>query len=267
MTRIATWNVNSIKARTDLVALWLKTAKPDLLLLQELKCKDDDFPRIPFERLGYCIEAVGQKSYNGVAILSRLPLRVEHRRLPGEPADDQARYIEAAVEKPARNKHRRETFRVASLYLPNGNPAGSENFAYKLRWLERLVLHARRLREEGQPAILGGDFNVAPTDADVYDAFLWGNDALCRQEVRAKFRALLHLGFSDAIATLHPEPGHYTFWDYQNRAWTKNHGWRIDHLLLSPQALARLVGCGVDTEMRGKANPSDHVPVWCDLKT
>jgi len=264
MTRVVTWNVNSIKARVHAVSQWLKAENPDVLLVQETKCADDDFPHAEFRNLGYHAETVAQTGYNGVAILSRRPLRVERRRLPGDPEDDQARYIEALVE-PAASDKRRQIFRVASIYLPNGNPSGSERFAYKLDWMTRLVRHARRLVKEGDALVLGGDFNVAPTDADVYDPFLWGNDALCRPETRAKFRMLLKLGFTDAIAARHPEPGNYAFWDYQGRAWAKNFGWRIDHLLLSSQALARVVDCGIDKRPRGKERPSDHVPVWCDL--
>jgi exodeoxyribonuclease III len=266
MTRIVTWNVNSIKARIRVVASWLRAEKPDVLLMQEMKCIDDEFPRAEFENLGYHVQTAGQRAYNGVAILSRPPFIVEHRRLPGNPEDDQARYIEGVVELPARGERRWQTLRVASIYLPNGNPSDSKSFAYKLDWMTRLVRHARRLLKEEEAVVLGGDFNVAPTDADVYDPFIWGNDALCRPETRAKFRQVLKLGFTDVIATRHPEPGNYTFWDYQGGAWAKNHGWRIDHLLLSPQALARLADCGIDKTPRGKEKPSDHVPVWCSLE-
>lgn len=265
MTRVVTWNVNSIKARVHAVANWIKTEKPDVLLMQETKCTDDGFPRAEFENLGYRVETAGQKSYNGVAILSRLPLDVKQRRLPGDPEDDEARYIEAVVE-PTGGKRARPALRIASIYLPNGNPAGSESFAYKLDWMKRLVRHARRLLKEKELLVLGGDFNVAPTDADVYDPFLWGNDAVCRPEARANFRKLLKLGFTDVIARRHPEPGSYTFWDYQGRAWAQNHGWQIDHLLLSPQAVIGLVDCGIDKRPRSQEKPSDHVPVWCDLK-
>jgi exodeoxyribonuclease-3 len=152
------------------------------------------------------------------------------------------------------------------MYIPNGNPAGSGNFAYKLNWLTRLIGHARELMKRKELLVLGGDYNVAPTDADVYDPLIWGNDALCRPEARAKFRSLLRLGLTDAIAARHPEPGNYTFWDYQGSAWAKNHGWRIDHLLLSTLAMNRLVNCGIDRKERDKPLPSDHVPVWCELR-
>jgi exodeoxyribonuclease-3 len=266
MTRVVTWNVNSIKARIRIVTRWLKAEQPDVLLMQETKCTDDAFPRDEFAALGYHIETVGQRAYNGVAILSRHPLEVAHRRLPGNPGDDQARYIEAVVVSPAAKRRRaRAAMRVASIYLPNGNPTGSENFGYKVDCMMRLVRHARRLAKSGEVVVLGGDYNVAPSDADVYDPVGWRYDALCQPEPRAEFQELLKLGFADAIATRHPEPGNYTFWDYQGRAWQRNHGWRIDHLLLSPQALGRLVECGIDKKERGKASPSDHVPVWCDL--
>ena len=173
---------------------------------------DDEFPRKEFENLAYHVETAGQRAYNGVAILSRSPLRVEHRRLPGNPEDDQARYIEATVELPAKRKRPRQALRVVSLYLPNGNPAGSESFAYKLGWMTRLIRHARQLLKEEEVLVLGGDFNVAPTDADVFDPFLWGNDALCRPETRTKFRKLLGLGLTDAIPARHPQPGNYACW-------------------------------------------------------
>jgi len=265
-TRVATWNVNSIKARSQVVARWLNAERPDLLLIQETKCTDQAFPRSEFADLGYRIETVGQKSYNGVGILSRAPLAVEWRRLPDDSEDNEARYIEAVVELPIAGKRKRQGLRVASLYLPNGNPAGSDSFLYKIDCMMRLISHARRLLKEPEPVILGGDFNVAPTDADVYDPSLFGNDALCRPETRARFRELLALGFTDAIAANHPGAGNYTFWDYQDRAFPKNHGWRIDHLLLSDRVLPLLVDCGIDKQPRSAAKPSDHVPVWCDLR-
>jgi exodeoxyribonuclease-3 len=266
MIRIATWNVNSIKARVGIVTGWIKAKKPDVLLMQEVKCRDDEFPRAEFERLGYHAETVGQKAYNGVAILSRLPMRVERRRLPGNATDDQARYIEVMIEPPAKDKRHRSTLRIASIYLPNGNPVGSEQFTYKLDWMTRLIRHARGLLKKDDVLALGGDYNVAPTDSDVYDSIAWANDSLCRPEARAKFRELLKLGFTDVIATRHPEPGNYTFWDYQARAWPKNHGWRIDHILLPARSRSLLADCGIDRQVRDGDKPSDHVPVWCDLK-
>lgn len=265
-TRIATWNVNSIKARTRVVTRWLEAETPEVLLLQETKCSEELFPRPEFEDLGYRIETVGQKGYNGVAVMSRAAFTVERRRLPGHPGDDEARYIEGLVELPTEGRRKPRELRVVSLYVPNGNPAGSESFLYKIDWLKRLIDHARQLLKETEPLILGGDFNVAPTDADVYDPSLFGNDALCHPEIRARFRELLTTGFTDVVAAHYPAPGNYTFWDYQDRAWPKNHGWRIDHLLLSPRALALLADCGIDKKPRGMQQPSDHVPVWCDLR-
>ena len=267
MTRIATWNVNSIKAHLASTLAWAKSEKPDVLLLQEIKCLDDGFPRLEFEDLGYNVETVGQKTYNGVAILSRHPMTVEQRSLPGAKDDEPARYIEALIEVPGEQKSsKRQVLRAASIYLPNGNPSGTEKFAYKLAWMDRLIAHAKALQKEEEILVLGGDYNVCPTDADVYDPEGWRDDALCRPESRAKYRELLYLGYTDAIAARHPEPGNYTFWDYQAGAWSKDHGLRIDHLALSPQAADRLADCGIDKRPRGKEKPSDHVPVWCDLE-
>jgi exodeoxyribonuclease-3 len=238
MTRVVTWNVNSIKTRVGVVRSWLKSNKPDVLLMQEIKCRDSEFPRREFEDLGYKVETAGQRIYNGIAILSRAPLRVEHRRLPGNPKDDQARYIEAVIELPTKGKRRRPTLRVASIYLPNGNPAGSESFAYKIDWMMRLIRHARELLKEEEVLVLGGDYNVAPTDTDVYDPIGWANDALCRPETRAKFGELLNLGFTDVIASRHPEPGNHVL-GLSSPSLAQNYGWRIDHLLLSAQALRR----------------------------
>jgi exodeoxyribonuclease-3 len=266
MICVATWNVNSIKARVGVAAAWLEGRKPDVLLMQEIKCSNSEFPRGTFEKMGFNVEVVGQRSHNGVAILSGSPLRVEHRRVPGRPHGDLARYIEAVIETPSKGKKLRGTLRVASIYVPNGNPVGSEQFAYKIDWMTHLVRHARGLLKRKEVLVLGGDYNVAPTDIDVYDPVAWANDALCRPETRAKFRELLSLGLTDAIATSHPEPENYTFWDYQAQAWPKNHGLRIDHILLSAQAMSALVTCGIDKQLRGKSKPSDHVPVWCELQ-
>jgi exodeoxyribonuclease-3 len=268
MTRIATWNVNSIKAHLASTLAWVKSEKPDVLLLQEIKCLDDGFPRMEFEDLGYNVETVGQKTYNGVAILSRHPMTVERRALPGAANEDEpARYIEALIEVPGETKKsKRHVLRAASIYLPNGNPSGSDKFAYKLAWMTRLIDRAKALLKEEEILVLGGDYNVCPTDGDVYDPEGWRDDALCRPEARARYRELLHLGYTDAIAARHPEPGNYTFWDYQAGAWAKDHGLRIDHLVLSPQAVDRLADCGIDKRPRGKEKPSDHVPVWCILE-
>ena len=255
--RIATWNVNSVRARLPVVLDWLATAAPDVLLLQEIKCQDDGFPALEFQSLGYRTAVHGQKSYNGVAILARLPPEQVSCRLPGDEADEQARWIEATI----------AGIRVVSLYLPNGNPAPGDKFDYKLGWMDRLVERGRDLLRGGQPVVLAGDYNVCPTDADVYDPPGWHDDALCRPESRAAFRRLLHLGYTDAIRALHPDAARaYTFWDYQAGAWPRDLGLRIDHLLLSPQAADRLVDAGIDKEPRGRDKASDHTPAWVELR-
>jgi exodeoxyribonuclease-3 len=253
--KIATWNVNSVKARLPHLLRWLKDATPDVVLLQEIKVQTDDFPALEVEELGYNIAVVGQKSYNGVAILSKQPLEVEHKALPGGSDDAQARYLEAVV----------GTIRVASIYLPNGNPIGTEKFTYKLAWIERLFSHVGRLLELEEAFVLGGDYNVVPTDDDVYDPVAWKDDALCRPESRSRFRALLYLGLTDAFRALHSETHRYTFWDYQSGRWQRDEGLRIDHLLLSPQAADRLEACDIDRAPRAWERASDHTPVWCTL--
>lgn len=259
VVKIAAWNVNSIKARIARVLEYLRHAKPDIALLQETKCMDDGFPRMEIEDLGYNLAIKGQKSYNGVAILSKYPLEDVVTELPGEPADDHARYIEAFV------SCGKTPLRVASIYLPNGNPVDSEKFPYKLAWLERLRKHAKELLKNEEVLVLGGDYNVCPTDDDVYDPEIFANDALCRTESRAGFRKILNLGFTDAFRALNDTPHAYTFWDYQAGAWAKDHGLRIDHILLSPQAADRLQASGIDRKERGKDKASDHAPVWCEL--
>jgi exodeoxyribonuclease-3 len=257
--RIATWNVNSIKAHLDAVTAWLKAEPVDVLCLQEIKVVDEAFPQSVFEDLGYNCAVHGQKTYNGVAILSKRPIEEHSARLPGDKSDDHARYIEAVISTDG------PSLRVASIYLPNGNPAPGEKFDYKLAWMERLHKHARKLLALEEPLVLAGDYNVIPTEHDVYDAAAWTNDALYRPETRAAFRSIVNLGFTDAIRACHAEPGIYTFWDYQGGAWQKNHGLRIDHLLLSPQAADRLKTAVVDSRPRAWEKPSDHVPVWCEL--
>lgn len=256
MVKIATWNVNSIKARLPNVLAWMDDAAPDVLLLQEIKCQEENFPALEFQERGYQTAVVGQKSYNGVAIASRLPLSVVHRSLPGDDDDMQARYVEALAG---------DDLRVASLYLPNGNPVSSEKYTYKLAWMDRLWRHARHLLTCNGITVLGGDYNVCPTDDDVYDPEAWAEDALCRPEPRNKFRALLNLGYTDAYRALNRESHRYTFWDYQGGAWQRDNGLRIDHLLLSPQAADRLQASDIDRGPRGKEKASDHTPVWCEL--
>ena len=255
--KIATWNVNSIKARLPRVLEWLSEAGPDVALLQETKTVDEGFPALEIEELGYNIAVCGQKSYNGVAILSKRPIEDVVTRLPGDDDDDQARYIEALI----------GDTRVASIYLPNGNPVDGPKFPYKLAWMDRLYDHARSLLAHEDSVVLGGDYNIAPADGDIYDPAAWADDALCRPEARARFRAVLHLGYTEAYRALHSAPDAYSFWDYQKGRWQRDEGLRIDHLLLSPQAADRLMACDIDKTPRGhKEKPSDHTPVWCELE-
>jgi len=257
--KLATWNVNSVKARLETVTAWLKEASPDIVCMQEIKCTDDSFPAAAFEELGYNCAVHGQKTYNGVAILSKRPLEDLTPRLPGGDGDEHARYLEAIV------SGEKGTIRVASIYAPNGNPIGTDKFAYKLGWLERLATHARGLLAFEEPLALMGDFNVIPSPDDVYDPKAWLEDALFQPESRAALRRFENLGFTDAFRACHAETHQYTFWDYQAGAWQKNHGIRIDYIFLSPQAADRLRACGIDKHVRGRDKPSDHVPVWCEL--
>jgi len=256
--RIATWNVNSINARLETVVRWFEEAQPDVACLQELKCLDEKFPAEPFERLGYNLAIHGQKTYNGVAILSKRPLEDVRRGLPEGEGDDHARYIEAVVSGP-------EPVRVASIYLPNGNPVSTEKFAYKLAWMERLQRHAQALLALEEPLVLLGDYNVIPEPRDAEFPANWTGDALFQPESRAAFRALKWLGLYDAYLQADGAPGAYTFWDYQAGAWQRNNGIRIDHALLSPQAVDRLRGVSIHRDVRGWEKPSDHVPLVVDL--
>ncbi len=257
--RIATWNVNSIKQRMDNLTAWLAERQPDIVCLQETKCVDDTFPREPIEALGYNVEVHGQKTFNGVAVLSKLPFDEVTARLPGDDGDDHARFIEAVVSTAT------GALRVGCLYLPNGNPPTTEKYIYKISWMDRLFDYAsERLRLE-EPFVLAGDFNVIPSELDARNPAAWSGDALFLPQTRQKFRALLNLGLSDAVRAASEGPGPFTFWDYQAGAWQKNDGIRIDHLLLSPQATDRLTGVGVDRHVRAWEKPSDHVPVWADF--
>ena len=256
--RLATWNVNSINARIDSVVDWFTRVQPDVACLQELKCVDEKFPREPFEALGYNIEVHGQKTYNGVALLSKTPLEDVRRGLPGGDGDDHARYIEAVVSGP-------RPIRVAGIYLPNGNPIGTDKFTYKLGWMERLNKHARELLAYEEPLAIAGDFNVIPEPADADKPEGWLGDALFQPESRAAYRALQWLGLTDAYMQTDGRPGGYTFWDYQAGAWQRNHGIRIDHVLLSPQAADLLKGVEIHREVRDGEKPSDHVPVVVEL--
>jgi exodeoxyribonuclease-3 len=260
---IATFNVNSVKARLHAVTAWLDTAKPDIACLQEIKTVDADFPHAPFEERGYNVITHGQKSYNGVAILSKIPFE-EHRSgldpLPGsDEIDDQARYIEAVV------MGRRGPVRVASIYLPNGNPTEgdgglSAKYLYKLDWMERLRLRAKELLAYEEPLILAGDYNVIPTEDDVYDPIAWEGDAAFRPETHARYNAIKWLGLTSAYEQKDGRPHEYTFWDYQAGAWRRNNGIRIDHLLCSASAADKLTAVRIDKHIRALEKPSDHVP-------
>lgn len=258
--RIATWNVNSIKQRMDSLLAWLKERAPDVVCLQETKCIDEGFPREPIEALGYNVAIHGQKTFNGVAILSKIPFDEVTPRLPGDAEDDHARFIEAQVSAGG------GAVRIASLYLPNGNPAGTDKYTYKLRWMDRLLRYAHDRMALEEPLVLAGDYNVIPDPRDARDPTVWTSDALFLPQTRGKFQALINLGLTDALRATADEGGLYTFWDYQAGAWQKNNGIRIDHLLLSPQAADRLTGAGVDKHVRGWEKPSDHVPVYVDLR-
>ncbi|MBX6426615.1 MAG: exodeoxyribonuclease III [Variibacter sp.] len=257
--RIASWNVNSIKQRLGNLLAWLSETRPDIVCLQETKCVDDAFPREAIEAAGYNVAVHGQKTFNGVAILSKLPFDEVTARLPGDPEDDHARFLEAVV------STREGALRIASIYLPNGNPPQTEKYAYKLKWMERLLHYVPQRLALEEPLILAGDYNVIPAEEDVYDPEAWRGDALFLPDTRARFRALVHLGLTDAVRAASDAPGLYTFWDYQAGAWQRNNGLRIDHLLLSPQAADRLKAVGIDKFMRGRERPSDHVPVWADF--
>lgn len=256
--RIATWNVNSVNARLETVVRWFEEAKPDVACLQEIKCVDEKFPAEAFERLGYNVAVHGQKTYNGVALLSKTPLEDVRKGLPGDDADEQARYIEALVAGP-------EPVRVGCLYLPNGNPIATEKFAYKLNWMARLNAHARELLALEEPFVLTGDFNVIPEARDAEFPNNWLGDALFQPESRAAFRALKNLGLTEAYLQADGASGAYTFWDYQAGAWQRNNGIRIDHALLSPQAADRLAGVSIHRDVRAWEKPSDHVPLIVEL--
>ena len=258
--RIATWNINGVRARIANLQTWLRDEAPDVVCLQEIKCVDEAFPTAEIESLGYNVATHGQKGFNGVAILSKRPMEEVSGGLPGDEEDLHARFIEAIV--PGDHGG---TVRVASIYLPNGNPVESDKFAYKLAWLERLLVHARERLLLEEPMVLAGDYNVIPTELDANNPKKWVNDALFQPESRSLFRALANLGLTDAIRIHEPGPGVYTFWDYTGGAWQKNDGIRIDHLMLSPQATDRMTAAGVDRAVRSWEKPSDHVPAWVDL--
>ncbi|AXI55220.1 exodeoxyribonuclease III [Sulfitobacter sp. JL08] len=256
--KIASFNINGIKARIAALPDWLDEAKPDVVVLQEIKSVDEAFKRDLFEDRGYNVETHGQKSFNGVAILSKLPLEDVSRGLPGDDEDEQARWIEATVV----GKH---AVRVCGLYLPNGNPAPGPKFDYKLAWMARLQHRAAQLLSDEMPALMAGDYNVIPQAEDAARPDAWREDALFRPESRAAFQRILNLGFTDAFRARTQGPGHYSFWDYQAGAWNKNDGIRIDHFLLTPQCADLLLDCQIDKDVRGREKPSDHVPIWVEL--
>jgi exodeoxyribonuclease III len=257
--KIATWNINGIRARLDGALAWVREASPDILCFQEIKTEDAAFPTHLFEDLGYNIEVHGQKGFNGVALLSKLRFDEVSRGLPGDAADDQARFLEGVFSVPS------GALRVVSMYLPNGNPVGSEKFAYKLAWMDRLAAHFQTRLAAEERFVFAGDYNVIPEPEDAKNPAFWVNDALYQPETRQSFRRILNLGLTDAFRACHGEPGHYTFWDYQAGGWQKNNGIRIDHMLLSPQAADRLVAAAIDKRTRGWDKPSDHVPVMIEL--
>ena len=257
--RIATWNVNSVNARLETVLRWFEEAAPDVACLQEIKCVDEKFPAEAFERLGYNIAVHGQKSYNGVAILSKTPLEDVRKGLPGDDADDHARYLEAVVSGPT-------PVRVASIYLPNGNPIDTEKFPYKLNWMARLNAHARELLAYEEPLALVGDYNVIPEPHDCRDPRLWEGDALFLPKTRQSFRRLENLGLTDAVRATSDDPLLYSFWDYQAGAWQKNNGIRIDHLMLSPEASDRLLSASIEKHVRSWEKPSDHIPLVTEFR-
>lgn len=254
--KIATFNVNGINGRLQVLLQWLEQAQPDIVCLQELKAQQTNFPESAINAAGYGAIWRGQKSWNGVAILARGADPIETRRdLPGEPADGHSRYIEAAV----------DGVLIGCLYLPNGNPAPGPKFDYKLRWFDRLSSHAAEMIAADVPMVMAGDFNVMPTNLDVYKPERWTEDALFRPDVRTAFHALTGQGWTDAIRTLHPDQRIYTFWDYFRNAWGRDAGLRLDHLLLSPSIADRLLAAGVDREVRGWEKASDHAPAWIEL--
>ena len=256
--KLSTFNINGIKARVDALPAWLATAAPDVVCLQEIKSVDDAFPREVFEAMGYRVETHGQKGFNGVAILSKLPLTDIRRGLPGDETDEQARWIEAVVTGA-------RPLRICGLYLPNGNPAPGPKYDYKLAWMARMEARVRDLLAAEEPFVCLGDYNVIPQALDAAKPENWVTDALYLPASRQAYRRMLHLGLTEAIRIRDASPGVYTFWDYQAVAWERNNGIRIDHLLLSPQAADRLEDAGIDKAVRGGDKPSDHVPVWVTL--
>ncbi|MBL8584246.1 MAG: exodeoxyribonuclease III [Rhizobiaceae bacterium] len=258
--KIVTWNINGVKARLGNLLHWLQESAPDIVCLQEIKSVDEQFPRAEIEALGYNVETHGQKGFNGVALLSKLPFDEVNRGLPGNDADEQARFIEGVF------STGQGALRVVSLYLPNGNPVDSEKFPYKLAWMERLERWAAQRLELEEPLVMAGDYNVIPEPRDARFPQQWVNDALFQPQTREAFRRLENLGYTEAVRAISDSPDIYTFWDYQAGAWQKNNGIRIDHLLLSPEAANRLASASVEKHVRAWEKPSDHVPVAIELR-
>jgi exodeoxyribonuclease-3 len=257
--RIATWNINGIKARIENLVRWLREASPDVVCLQEIKCVDEGFPAGPIEELGYNVAVHGQKGFHGVALLSKHPIEDVQKGLPPVEGDSQSRFISALIAAPD------GIARVASAYMPNGNPIGSDKFAYKLAWLERLTDWTRAELEREEPLVIAGDYNIIPAPIDAKYPDSWVTDALYTPEAKAAFRKLSALGLTDAVRGVNDGGGIYTFWDYQAGAWQRNNGIRIDHIMLSPEAADRLRQAGIDRHVRTWEKPSDHVPVWVEL--
>ena len=257
--KLATFNINGIKARIEALPAWLREAAPDVVTLQEIKSVDEGFPREVFEEMGYRVETHGQKGFNGVAILSKLPLEDVTRGLPGDAEDEQARWIEATV------VGRTRAVRLCGLYLPNGNPTPGPKYDYKLAWMARMKARAAMLLSSEEPVILAGDYNIIPQAEDAAKPEVWAQDALFLPQSRTAYRAILNLGFTEAFRTRYPAARQYSFWDYQAGAWERNNGIRIDHLLLSAQAADLLRDCQIDKQVRAGEKPSDHVPVWIEI--
>lgn len=256
--KVASYNINGIRARLPRVLDWLDERDPDVALLQEIKCEDRSFPEEPIADKGYNIAIHGQKGFNGVAILSKLPIEDVARGLPGDSDDPQARWIEATV-------MNAKPVRVCCLYLPNGNPAPGAKYDYKLSWMERLYARAKEIIASEESALLAGDFNVIPEPADAHTPDNWTDDALYLPQTRAAWRRIVNLGFTDAFRACDEAPLNYTFWDFQRGAWNRNDGIRIDHFLLTPQCADLLQDCRIDRHVRGWEKPSDHVPIWVEL--
>ena len=256
--KIATFNINGVKARIGALTDWLGETSPDVVLLQEIKSLDAAFPSGHFEDMGYNVEVHGQKTFNGVGILSKFPLEDVERGLPGDDDDEQARWIEATVSGT-------RSIRLCGLYLPNGNPVPGPKYDYKLAWMARLRTRAEALLAAEEPAMMAGDYNVIPEDRDAARPDAWRDDALAQPRTREAFRSIVNLGFTEAVRARMPGDGVYTFWDYQRQAWERNDGIRIDHILLTPQAADLMTDVGIDTDIRDREKPSDHVPVWVEI--